>query len=176
MRMWVQSLASLSGLRIQLCCELWCKSQTCLGCILLWPWCRLADAAPIRPLTWEPPYAVDVALRSERKKKYARTAMQVFFSTEHTPHQNGRVSQTWYHSYHSALMPILRCRVCFPSLSWGHLPLPSLITILFLFSSPFPTLTFEKILKNYDSLLMIQIKSHSFVKSPLTHPHFLLCT
>ena len=27
MRMWVQSLASRSGLRIQHCHELWCKSQ-----------------------------------------------------------------------------------------------------------------------------------------------------
>ena len=25
---------------------------------LLWLWCRLADVASIRPLAWEPPYAV----------------------------------------------------------------------------------------------------------------------
>ena len=31
MRMQVQSLASLSGLRIQCCCELWCGSQMWLG-------------------------------------------------------------------------------------------------------------------------------------------------
>ena len=31
MRLQVQSLASLSGLRIQHCCELWCRSQTRLG-------------------------------------------------------------------------------------------------------------------------------------------------
>ena len=31
MRMKVQSLALLSGLRIQHCCELWCRSQTWLG-------------------------------------------------------------------------------------------------------------------------------------------------
>ena len=28
MRLWVQSLASLSGLRIWRCCELWCRSKT----------------------------------------------------------------------------------------------------------------------------------------------------
>ena len=28
---WVRSLASLGGLRIQHCCELWCRSQTWLG-------------------------------------------------------------------------------------------------------------------------------------------------
>ena len=31
MRMWVRSLASLSGLRIRCCHELWCKLQTRLG-------------------------------------------------------------------------------------------------------------------------------------------------
>ena len=31
MRMWVSSPASLSGLRIQRCPELWCRSQTQLG-------------------------------------------------------------------------------------------------------------------------------------------------
>ena len=36
---------------------------------LLWLWCRLAAVAPIGPLAWEPPYAVGVALKKERKKK-----------------------------------------------------------------------------------------------------------
>ena len=31
MMLWVRSLASLSGLRIQRCYELWCRSQTWLG-------------------------------------------------------------------------------------------------------------------------------------------------
>ena len=31
---------------------------------LLWLWCRPAVAAPIQPLAWEPPYAVNVALKS----------------------------------------------------------------------------------------------------------------
>ena len=31
MRMWVQALASLSGLRIQCCHRLWCRSQMGLG-------------------------------------------------------------------------------------------------------------------------------------------------
>ena len=30
--------------------------------VLLWLWCRLAAVAPIRPLAWEPPYAVGAAL------------------------------------------------------------------------------------------------------------------
>ena len=34
---------------------------------LLWLWCRPAVVAPIRPLAWEPPYAMGAALK--RKKK-----------------------------------------------------------------------------------------------------------
>ena len=36
---------------------------------LLWLWCRPAATAPIRPLAWEPPYAVDLALEKEKKIK-----------------------------------------------------------------------------------------------------------
>ena len=35
----------------------------------LWLWCRLAAAALIRPLAWEPPYALGAALEKARKKK-----------------------------------------------------------------------------------------------------------
>jgi len=34
---------------------------------------RLAAAAPIPPLTWEPPYATGVALKSNNKKKKIKT-------------------------------------------------------------------------------------------------------
>ena len=30
---------------------------------LLWLWCRPVATAPIRPLAWEPPYAVHAALK-----------------------------------------------------------------------------------------------------------------
>ena len=33
---------------------------------LLWLWCRLAAAAPIGPLAWEPPYAEGMALKSKK--------------------------------------------------------------------------------------------------------------
>ena len=36
--------------------------------VLLWLWCRLAAGAPIRPLDWEPPYAVGTALEKDKKK------------------------------------------------------------------------------------------------------------
>ena len=59
--MWVRSLASLSGLRIQ------CRSECGVGhrCgsdpALPWLWCRLVATAPIGPLAWEPPYAAGAA-------------------------------------------------------------------------------------------------------------------
>ena len=35
--------------------------------VLLWLWCRVAAAAPIRPLAWELPYAAGVALKKKKK-------------------------------------------------------------------------------------------------------------
>ena len=47
-------------------CGVGCRRGSDLA--LLWLWCRLAAAAPIRPLVWEPPYAAGVALK--RQKDY----------------------------------------------------------------------------------------------------------
>ena len=52
MKLRVRSLASISGLRIWRCRELWC---------------RLAAVAPIRPLAWEPPYATSAAPPPKKK-------------------------------------------------------------------------------------------------------------
>ena len=52
--MCVRSLASLSVLRIQHCSELWC---------------RPAAVAPLRPLAWEPPYAVSASIKRQKTKK-----------------------------------------------------------------------------------------------------------
>ena len=40
---------------------------------LLWLWHRLVAIAPIRPLAWELPYALGVALKSKKKKKKSVT-------------------------------------------------------------------------------------------------------
>ena len=58
----VQSLTSLSGLRIRHCCEPCCGSQMWLG------FCIAVAVAPIRPLAWEPPHAAGVALKSKKNK------------------------------------------------------------------------------------------------------------
>ena len=37
--------------------------------VLLWLWCRPAAQLQFRPLAWEPPYAMGVALEKTKKKK-----------------------------------------------------------------------------------------------------------
>ena len=71
-----EDAGSIPGLtqwiRIQHCCELWCRSQTRLDPVLLWLWCKLAAVAPIQPLAWEFPYAMGAALKKKGKKKEGR--------------------------------------------------------------------------------------------------------
>ena len=57
MRLQVQSLALLSGLRIRRCRELWCRPEA---------------TALIGPLAWEPPHTAGVALKSKNKTKHSR--------------------------------------------------------------------------------------------------------
>ena len=54
MRLQVRTLASLSGLRIWHCHELWC---------------RPAATALIKPLAWEPPYGTGMALKKTKDRK-----------------------------------------------------------------------------------------------------------
>ena len=74
-RIRVWSLASLSGLRIWHCHELWFRSQTRLGfgiavAVLR---CRPEAAALIRPLAWELPYALSEALKRKKNKTKQKT-------------------------------------------------------------------------------------------------------
>ena len=66
----ISSLASLNGLKIWCCHELWCRSKTWLGfCVATWLWCRLAATALIGPLAWELPYAAGEAQERKKQKK-----------------------------------------------------------------------------------------------------------
>ena len=69
MRLQVQSLALLSGLRIHVAvsCGVGCRHNQilcCCGCRV-----KLAATAPIRPLAWEPPYATGMALEKAKRQK-----------------------------------------------------------------------------------------------------------
>ena len=48
--------------------------------MLLRLWHRLAAVAPIRPLAWEPPYAVSAALKETKDKKEKKKTNQEKFN------------------------------------------------------------------------------------------------
>ena len=41
--------------------------------VLLWLWRRPAATAPMRPLAWNPPYAMGAALKKKRQKQKQNT-------------------------------------------------------------------------------------------------------
>ena len=43
----------------------------------LWLWCRPAAVAPIWPLAWEPPYALEAALEKAKKKKKKKKIQKI---------------------------------------------------------------------------------------------------
>ena len=67
MRMQVRSLALLSGLKISIAVSCGIGGRRSLD--PAWLWHRPAATAPIGPLTWEPPCAVGVALKKDKKEK-----------------------------------------------------------------------------------------------------------
>ena len=76
MRIQVRSLASLSGLRIWSCPELWYSVQMRLSSGVAMPvqaWRRPAMVALIQPLSWELPYAMGAALKRQKTKKSGKS-------------------------------------------------------------------------------------------------------
>ena len=69
MRTGVQSLASLSGLRIWHRHELWCRSQTRLGSQVAVAVMQAGSCSSDLTPSWELPYATGVALEKRKKKK-----------------------------------------------------------------------------------------------------------
>ena len=72
---WIPGLAQwIKGSSIAVSCGV--GRRRCSDPVLLWLWRRLAATVLIRPLPWEPPYAVGVALekqksRIERQNQYS---------------------------------------------------------------------------------------------------------
>jgi len=62
----IPGLAHGKASGIAMSCDVGCRHSS--DPALLWLWCRLAAAAPIRPLALELPYAMDAALKRQRKK------------------------------------------------------------------------------------------------------------
>ena len=62
------------GSSIAMSCGIGCRHG--LDPTLLWLWCRPAAVAPIRPLAWEPPYAMGAALKGQKAKKQQQANKQ----------------------------------------------------------------------------------------------------
>ena len=56
-----------------------------LDLALLWLWRRLAATALIRPIDWEPPYAVGAALKRQKTKKKKRKERQLLLTNSPYP-------------------------------------------------------------------------------------------
>ena len=69
MRMWVQSLASLRGIAES--CGIGRRHSSDPAVLRLWH--KPAVAAPIQPLAWELPYAIGVALKTNKQKQTHRS-------------------------------------------------------------------------------------------------------
>ena len=69
MRLRVRSLALLSGLRMQHCRELWCRSQMQLGCCVAVALAQAGSYSSDLTLAWEPPHAVGVVLKKHKDRK-----------------------------------------------------------------------------------------------------------
>ena len=67
MRIWVWSLALLSGSGIRCCHKLWCRLQTSSDPV--WLWHSPAAVALIQPLAWELPYAIYRGCGHKKQKK-----------------------------------------------------------------------------------------------------------
>jgi len=65
MRIWVQSLALLSGLRIRCCCELWCRLQIWLGSYIAMAMVQAGNCSS--DLT--PSLGTSICLRCDPKKQ-----------------------------------------------------------------------------------------------------------
>ena len=69
MRTQVRSPVLLSGLRLQHCRELWCRLQMQLGSRVAVSTMQASNCCSNLTLAWQLPYASDVTLKRQRKKK-----------------------------------------------------------------------------------------------------------
>ena len=56
--------------------------------VLVWPWCRPTVVALIRPLAWEPPYAVGEALKRQGRKEGRKEEKNLSFGVRSLGRQN----------------------------------------------------------------------------------------
>ena len=62
---------------------------------LLWLWCRLAAAAPIRPLAWDSPYATGATLKRQKDKKEINEVLDNIVGVS-DQFKSKTLNSTWY--------------------------------------------------------------------------------
>ena len=65
-----------------------------LDLMLPWRWCRLAAAAQIRPLAWEPPYASGAARKKKKKHREAGARRRIPSLSPAAPMSLGYIVQS----------------------------------------------------------------------------------
>ena len=76
---------SIPGLAVAVTCSVGCRH--CSEPLLLWLWCRPVATVLIRPLAWEPPYAVGAAVekpKSQKKRRLRETPLAFLEENFHT--------------------------------------------------------------------------------------------
>ena len=84
----VRSLASISGLRIWRCRELWC---------------RPVATAPIGPLAWEPPCTTGAALKRQKKQLKEMMPLKMKRMVVHSGKIRGEFSHILCHVYYQEI-------------------------------------------------------------------------
>ena len=98
---WTVPWISLSSLKTPYLFTRWCLCS--LSGLRIWHrrelWSRPAATALIRPLSWDPPYAVGAALEKDKKKKKKRTSPKLASNVEVTLTVVGGVFHFYYPSW-----------------------------------------------------------------------------
>ena len=96
---WVQGLGAAMSRSVGRRC--------CSDPALLWVWCRLAAAAPIRPLAWELLYAAGEALQSKKNQNQRKLIPRTSYSsiTHHPGKKQTSLKRTLFHRSRQGLTP-----------------------------------------------------------------------
>ena len=93
---------------------------------MLWLWRRPASIAPIGPLAWELPYAVDVALKKQNiKKKKKKKVSWVLLKHGLSLSPWGGLPPPWGLAQHGGQRPIRTRGSTAPGQGW--IPVPALL-------------------------------------------------
>ena len=101
----VWSLASISGLRIQCCHELWCSFQTQLRSGVSWLWHRPMAVAPIQTLAWDFRMLHMQPLKKSKEKKKKKIFLVVLYCRSEIKVKTLATELGWLNEFGNRWMP-----------------------------------------------------------------------